>query len=354
MLGRSGDHGDGMICLVTTVKDTQENLDRFVERNLAGGADHLFMYVDHADESTYHHLDRHRHVTAVRTGAGYWHGERPRSLNKRQWVNANLTNVLLTAFPRVRWLFHLDGDEALDLDRARLLELPPEVRAVRLRTLESVASVSATKAADTFKRPLEPGELALLATLGVIPRPTNKAYFHGHTAGKSGMRPSLDLRIGVHTVQTLDLEDVEPVRETWLNVLHHDAWSPDEFVRKWSEHLSADNVARFRNQKERLRAALATLAQLELTEERRRGLLLEIYRRHVADDVELLDDLGFLVQPDPARHAHRPRRFDRGERKDLEDLLAQLRALDKHALFDKKTYAPRQVAASLLEAGRRD
>lgn len=347
MLRRSGGD-DGLVCVVTTVKDTPENLDRFVERNLAGGADHLFMYVDDADESTYERLSRNPHVTAVRTGAGYWHGRRPRSLNRRQWVNANLTNVLLTAFPEVQWLFHLDGDEELDLDRDALLALPPEVHAARLGTLESVASASADRSPRQFKRQLEPGELALLTALGVISRPSNKAYFHGHTAGKSGIRPSLDLRVGVHNVETTERVEVEPLREGWLNVLHHDSWSPEEFMRKWTEHLNPDNTASFRNQKERLRAALGTLASLDIDESRRQELLLELYERHVADDVERLDGLGFLVRPEPAWHRHRPRRFTRAASKDLDHLLQQLRHQDKHAFFDRKTYAPPQVVATLL------
>lgn len=345
---RRGENDDGLVCVVTTVKDTPENLDRFVEGNLAGGADHLFMYVDDADESTCQRLNKNPHVTAVRTGAGYWHGQRPRSLNKRQWVNANLTNVLLAAFPEVRWLFHLDGDEELDVDREALMALPPEVRAVRLDTMESVASESGGRSAPLFKRQLAPGELALLATLGVIPRPSNKAYFHGHVAGKSGLRPSIDHRVGVHAVETAEGVEVEPRREDWLTVLHHDAWSPDEFVRKWSEHLNPENTARFRNRKERLRAALGTLAGLDIEESRRRELLLEIYRRHVADDVELLDGLGLLVRPQRSRHQHRPRKLDRGDRKDLEDLLQQLRRADKRAHFDRRAYAPRRVVATLL------
>ena len=347
MLMRTGDV-DGLVCVVTTVKDTAENLDRFVERNLAGGADHLFMYVDDADPSTYQRLSRNPHVTAVRTGAGYWHGDRPRSLNRRQWVNANLTNLLLTGFPQVKWLFHLDGDEELDLDRDRLLALPPEVPAVRLGTLESVASASAGRAPRRVQRQLEPGELALLTKLGAIRRPSNKAYFHGHTAGKAGVRPAPDLRIGVHAVASTEGVEIEPLREGWLNVLHHDAWSPDEFVRKWSEHLHPENTARFRDQKERLRAALETLARLDMKESRRQKLLLELYRRHVADDVELLDDLGFLTEPIPEWHAHRPRKIDRGDRKDLELLLQHLRALDKRVHFGKTEYAPRHVLVTLL------
>ncbi|MFP5336271.1 MAG: glycosyltransferase family 2 protein [Actinomycetes bacterium] len=346
MLGSSS--GDDLVCVVTTVKDTPENLDRFVERNLAGGADHLFVYVDDADESTYQRLGKKAHVTAVRTGAGYWHGQRPRSLNKRQWVNANLTNVLLTAFPEVRWLFHLDGDEELDLDRDALLALPPEIRAVRLGTLESVASASSGRSPALFKRELLPGELALLTTLGVISRPSNKVYFHGHTSGKSGIRPALDLRLGVHNVETTDRVEVEPFRADWLHVLHHDSWSPEEFLRKWTEHLNPDNTASFRNRKERLRAGLGTLAGLDIDESLRTELLREIYRRNVADEVELLGKLGFLVQPERTRHQHRPRGFSRATRKNLDHRLQRLRQLDKHAFFDRNAYAPRQVVATLL------
>ena len=68
----------------------------------------------------------------------------------------------------------------------------------------------------------------------------------------------------VHAVATLDREPVEPVRGDWLNVLHYESFSVEEFIRKWTNHLEAVTVARFRDRRERLRCAHA-LADLLLS-----------------------------------------------------------------------------------------
>ena len=338
-----------LVCVVSTIKDTAANLDRFVSRNLAAGADHLFVFLDDADPGTHAHLDEHAHVTVVRTDAAYWGGERPGSLNERQVVNANVANVLGALLPEVAWLFHVDGDECLDLDRDRLLALDSGATAVRLRTVESVAVGADVEPRERFKRPLAPNELALLAALGEISEPSMLEYFNGHVEGKSGMRPSPDRRLQVHAVATLDLEPVEPVRGDWLNVLHYESFSVEEFTRKWTAHLEAVTVARFRDRRERLRVALGTLMSLDLDEERRRELVAEIHRRHIEDDVDLLDELGFLVRPRPEWHAHVPGSFGEESARDLGELLGMLREADKDFFRLRKGRPPRELLATLVD-----
>ncbi len=337
-----------MVCVVSTVKDNAANLDRFVNRNLAAGADHLFVFLDDADPSTHAHLDEHPHVTVVRTDEDYWLGDRPGNLNDRQVVNANVANVLVSLLPEVAWLLHVDGDECLDLDRDRLLALDAEATAVRLRTLESVAVGADVEPRERFKRPLAPAELALLTALGEIPEPSMLEYFNGHVQGKPGLRPSPDLRLLVHDVTTLDRQPVEPVRGDWLNVLHYESFSVEEFTRKWTAHLEAVTVARFRDRRERLRVALGTLMSLGLDEERRRELVAEIHRRHIEDDVDLLDELGFLVRPRPEWHAHEPTAFSPESAADLGELLGLLGEADK-GFFARAGRAPRRLLATLTD-----
>lgn len=348
-MGTPGTTAAALVCVVSTIKDSAANLDRFVRRNLAAGADHLFVFLDDADAGAHAQLDAHPHVTAVRTDATYWGDQRPGSLNERQVVNANLANVLLSVFGEVAWLFHVDGDECLDLDRERLLALDADVSAVRLRTLESVAVGADAEPQERFKRPLAPDELALLTALGEIREPSMLEYFNGHVAGKSGMRPSLDRRLQVHAVTTLDREPVEPVRGDWLNVLHYESFSVEEFVRKWTAHLEAVTVARFRDRRERLRVALGKLMALDLDEERRRELLGDIHRRHIEDDVDLLDELGLLVRPRPEWHAHAPAPFSEAAAADLGDLLGLLRAADKAYFRLRQGQPPRDLLGALVE-----
>lgn len=341
-------HGN-RICVVTTVKDTPANLDRFVESNLAAGADHLFMFVDDADREIHAHLGRHPHVTAVRTGSRYWQGRRPTGLNSRQVTNANLVNTLLTAFPEVGWLFHIDGDECLHIDRARLLALPPEQLVVRLRTFESVATTDEILEEPLYKRPPDRAELALLHLLGVIERPQAGAFFRGHLAGKSGIRPSLVHRLRIHAVERLDRTKVDPFEADFLGVLHHESTSVEEFIRKWTAHLAAERPANFRGRREELRAALSVISSAPgLSAARRRELFTELHRRHIQDDVALLDELGLLLRPQPEWHRHEPIAFEAGMRRDLDELLTQLKGANKRHFQIQDGLPPGPLLAELM------
>ncbi len=50
-----------------------------------------------------------------------------------------MTGRLLAELPSIEWLFHIDGDEAVQLDRTLLDTLDPEWRAVLLVPLEAVS-----------------------------------------------------------------------------------------------------------------------------------------------------------------------------------------------------------------------
>ena len=59
-----------MLFTVSTVKECVAGLKRFVARNLAGGVDHVFLFVDDARPRVTAALDRHPHVTADRDRGG--------------------------------------------------------------------------------------------------------------------------------------------------------------------------------------------------------------------------------------------------------------------------------------------
>ena len=109
---RPTDPASRMIFTASTVKDTLPNVRRFVAGNLAGGVDHLFVFLDAPDREVRGFLDEHPHVTCIRTDKSWWGGERPEHLNVRQRINANLAKAVLSTLPgEDHWVFHIDADE---------------------------------------------------------------------------------------------------------------------------------------------------------------------------------------------------------------------------------------------------
>jgi hypothetical protein len=337
-----------MLCTVSTVKDSRANVERFVERNLASGADHMFVMLEEDDEGLVESLRDHPHVSPVLTDEAYWLGERPTGLNLRQTVNADLVLTLLSVAPSVEWLVHLDSDECLDLDRDRLPEVPTDARCIHLEVLEAVSKEHWDGEVDRFKRRLDAPDLALLAALGAIEAPANTSYFRGHLLGKAAVRPALDLSLGIHRVRTREGDALEHVRADHLQLLHYESFSAEEFVRKWDAHLTAGQAA-FRQARTLLRAALlAVQRNPSLDADARREYLRRLYKRRVEDPVDLLEELGLLVAPDPALHRCRPEGFAPEEGRLVEALLDRLARADKSGLQQGLPDAPTR----LLEAVR--
>ena len=89
---------------------------RYVEGNLAGGVDHLVVFLDAPSDDEQDEvlalLTEHPRVSVVRAGGAWWGGQRPRELNVRQCINANVTRRVLADLGLGRgWLLHVDGDE---------------------------------------------------------------------------------------------------------------------------------------------------------------------------------------------------------------------------------------------------
>lgn len=331
-----------MLLTVTTVKDSPANVRRFVAGNLAGGVDHLVVLLDDpgapGQEEIAAELAAHPHVTCLAGDREWWAGDRPKSLNARQRITANLVAAAAARLGWVDWLVHLDGDEVADLDRAALDALPATVRAVRLAVLESVSELGATEPPTLFKRLLQPEELNLLHVLGVIQEPTNQAYFHGHVMGKSAIRPAAGLRLTLHHAVDEQGREVEPYVGPGLSVLHYDAWSGEEFIRKWTAMLGAGPV-RYRPDRGTTASALRTLVGLDLPPAVARDYLTRIYARTTADDVATLADLGLLVTVDPTAGRHRPTPLTDVRRQELADALTRAAAHDKRS-YDVPTGKP--------------
>lgn len=316
-----------LLCTVSTVKDSRANVERFVERNLASGADHMFVFLEGDEDDTLEFLQRHPHVTPVVADRSYWGAERPERIVVRQVTNANLVNWLLTPFPSVQWLAHLDADECLEIDRDRLLGLPRDVRCVRLAVVEAVSTDRET-GEELFKKKLTKPELELLVALGVIEAPDNRHYLRGHLIGKSVVRPGLDLDMGIHRATRRGGALLEHLKAPGFRVLHYDCVSSEDFARKWAVRVAAH--ADYRPERRRLADAVAAVVEDDtLDEQGRVERLRALYGEYVEDPVEVLLQHDLLVRPRPSRHRHQPSGFSASELAEIEQLLIQLLEVDR-------------------------
>jgi Glycosyl transferase family 2 len=341
-----------MLYTVSTVKESVAGLERFVARNLAGGVDHVILFVDDFDPVVTATLDKNPHVTAIATGPNWWHGKRPRQLNARQRINANVAKAVLAAVAdRDDWLFHIDGDEALQVDRAALAALGPDVDVVRLPPLEAVSRAKWPGGKVThFKKMLAPEELTLLHVLGVIDEPTNGHYFHGHCEGKSGVRPVLDRWITLHAVHDVDQEQVDAAIGVG-RMLHYESWSGEEFVRKWLNILDSGSKVSFRPVREPTAVALRSLVRRDLPKRTVRKYLLKIFERTTEDDFETLRDLELLEEVDPLAGTHRAEQRAPDLDAEVRALLAAIEPENKWPFHTGRT-AGNMVATLALAADR--
>ena len=347
-----------MLCTVSTVKDTLSGVESFVSGNLANGVDHLFVFLETEEREVRDFLDGHEHVTCVPAGASWWRGRRPDALNTRQRINANAVKAVLGVVGGADWLFHIDADERVHVDRAVVDDLGAEVDVVQLTPLESVSRLhpaGGLAGVREFKRPLDDADLTLLHVLGVISRPSNGAYFSGHVQGKSGVRPRLDRWLSLHHIVGDGGTSAAAHSDPRLRLLHYESWSGEEFVRKWTSLVASGSSPSLRPMREPVAVAVAALCAKQLQTERLRTYLERVFERTRVDDVDTLRDLGLLVRLDPAAGTHVPGRLPELER--AEALLAALAEVSKQPLLARAGVggtARVLAAAARLVPGRPD
>lgn len=325
-----------MIVTVSTVKDHLPNVQRFVEGNLDGGVDHMVVLLDARAPQVKAWLDSRPEVTALVTDETWWRGQRPALLNRRQNVNANLVRHVLGSLGWAEWLFHVDADEVLQLDRSQLAGIPAREPAVSAPPLEVVSVAEPQGHPELFKRLLTDGELHLVTALGLLAEPTNSRYFRSHIAGKVGIRPDADLWLGIHKATDASGRRLRLVRRPGVEMLHYEAFSREDFVRKWVAMVGSGPRVNFGTHRLGLATALRTLVEMELDEETRSRYLARFYDRHMADPVEDLGALGLLERRPHLSRGHRPTPLG-PERRD-----ALRAALEAWRTQDKRQFVPPQ------------
>lgn len=298
-----------MLFTASTVLDSVANVKVWVHDNLAMGIDHMVVFLDSpwlgGQAEVYDFLAAHPHVTAVRTNRQYWLEERPPSLNVRQRINMNLAAQALATVPGEHWLIPLDGDEVFASDRAFLESQEPTTSVVQLRPLEAVSTYSPQGRPTQFKHLLEEADLTLLRVLDVIPQLTNMSYFRGHVMGRSAIRLNAGLRLSLHEAIDAHGKIAERVEDPRGRILHYDAISGEEFVRKWQAMLAAGPV-KYRAKRAPTARAIAALSAKELAPETVEKYLRRIYDITTADDVQTLHELGLLIDIDPSQGTYVP------------------------------------------------
>ncbi|CAB4692234.1 MAG: hypothetical protein F2667_02585 [Actinobacteria bacterium] len=293
-----------MLFTASTVMDTLEHVRRHVEGNLAGGVDHVVVFLDkpeapgQAEVAAY--LDAQPAATGVRAGEDWWAGERPDELNIRQCTNANLTKQVLADLGLSdSWLVHLDGDEVARVDRSALGALPRKAAAIKLAVREAVSRDVWPGEPDLFKRELVEADLQLLHGLGLLAEPTNQAYFRGHVMGKSGVRVGSDGWLTLHKIVREDGGVVPGTEHQSFELFHYESYSAAEFVRKWTSMVASGPMASYRPDRRGVARTLRQLIERGLEPAVLHEQLVRYHRLFIQEEADVLQGLGVLVRADP-------------------------------------------------------
>ncbi|MGI8523574.1 MAG: hypothetical protein ACR2K3_09755, partial [Nocardioides sp.] len=197
-------------------------------------------------------------------------------------------------------------DEVLRLDRDVLDAIEPRWQVVALATLEAVGGMHPEGDPTWFKSRLTGRQLSLLKVLGLLPRASNREYFRGHVAGKVGIRPSADVRLGIHRAFDPVGGRTPAFKGPGLRVLHYESPSADDFVRKWASLMASGSAPKQKRTRTLIAKALAALREQELTEAEAAPFLDRIYARVGADDVDTLRGLKLLQHVDPDTEQQQP------------------------------------------------
>jgi hypothetical protein len=298
MAGLLTTRGAPVITTVSTVKDDIARLERWIGRNMAAGVDRMVVFVDDRDDTQAAALLNARPGVIAVDAAAWWGDDYSPKLNERQRINANAALCVVREIDPRGWIFHIDGDEVLHLDKERLLGLADDVEAVLLSPLEALSQWEwPNDDVTVFKRLLADEELNLLHLLGRLGRPENNAYFRGHTIGKAGLRVSSNAWLDIHRVVDDSKTPVAAHRAPWLQVLHYESHTLEEFVRKWSNHITSGHRLVARPERRRLASAMKADGWAEWPVEVADQVRRELFAATALDDREGLNRLGLLVTP---------------------------------------------------------
>lgn len=248
---------------VSFVKDTPENLRRFVSYHLGLGASQMRLFFDDPNDPSIDMLAGVDRVTAIPCDPAFWLerlGAAEIALHGRRQNTATTFGYGLATED---WVLNLDGDEFLhlgDVPVGRFLaELPASIDVVRIRPAERVL-VEDAGGREYFRLPID--RPAVTDVHGEFGWNTKRRMgFFGHLDGKSLIRSGLtDIHLRQHWPEDAKgqvLMDLDLEASSELAILHRNAEDYDTWRGKLDFRLNSTSVPG------RLRGVLVALRDAE-------------------------------------------------------------------------------------------
>lgn len=233
---------------VSLVKDTKENIRRFVSWHLAMGAAHMHLFFDDPNDPSIEMLQGEDRVTAVACGDTFWKKLLGKNVIKRHGRRQNSATSFGYRQVQDGWVVNLDCDEFLygpDLNLADWLAQHPEaVNVIRLRPAEQVLP-NGEGGAERFRLPTDVDTLnSVHGDFALAMR--GRGGFFGHTDGKSIIRAGLTgISLRQHWPQSEDrvaMMDMDIQATPQFCLLHRNAEDYENWRRKLDFRVNSVSI----------------------------------------------------------------------------------------------------------------
>ena len=233
---------------VSFVKDTPENVRRFVSYHLGLGARRMQIFFDDPLDPCIEMLAGLEQVTTVACSPEFWLEHLGSSEIALHGVRQNTATTLGYARATEDWVLNLDADEFLHLGAVPvttfLSEVPPGVNVIRFRPAESVF-VDDPQGREHFRLPIDRKSVTEVhGDFGVNTK--RRLGFFGHLDGKSLIRSGLEgVRLRQHWPEDesrqvlLDL-DFQALPD--MCILHQNAETFEMWRGKLDFRLSTNSI----------------------------------------------------------------------------------------------------------------
>lgn len=233
---------------VSFVKDTPENVRRFVSYHLGLGARRMQIFFDDPLDPCIAMLAGIDRVTAVACSPEFWLEHLGRAGGFMHGRRQNYATTFGYMQATEDWVLNLDGDEFLHLGGVSvsdfLSEIPAQVNVIRFRPAESVFVEGDTER-EHFRLPIDRKSVTQIhGDFGVNTK--RRLGFFGHLDGKSLIRSGLTgIQLRQHWPENEETEvllDLDFQASPAMCLLHRNAESFDVWRSKLDFRLSTNSI----------------------------------------------------------------------------------------------------------------